>query len=141
MTWGYFAYRHSLRIDHSGPKNSNEIYCKEIKTSLDSVKIDTYLTIPNGKLAICYTTTDSITIDSFPPILIKLNKDNSIVWAVSLDTKSTNCEIPLFKMDNIRLVKEDRYWMITFFNVTYQEPGIIYLTENFDFDYMYLSPL
>lgn len=121
--------------------SAGPIYGLKITAKLDSLNIKTYISIPDGQLAISNTTVDSNSVDTFPPILLKLDKKKNVIWAVSLNSKADNYDIPLYSMENIQLVNDKNGKRIEFFNESYMEPGIIYLKENYDFDYLCLSPM
>ena len=121
--------------------STGPIYEQKSTILLDSTNIDLYLTIPNGRLAISNTLVDSNSIDTIPPILIRVDNSQNIIWAIKLNSNLDSSKVPLFKMDNIKLVEDKAGKRISFFNSSYGEPGTIYLTENYDFDFLYLSPM
>ena len=141
---GYSLYQFSSLVVSMGGDcgmSDGPIHGQKITVKLDSLDIETYISIPDGRFAISNTNVDSNSVDSFPPVLLRLDSSENIIWAISLDSKADNCEIPLYSMDNIQLVNDANGKRITFFNVSYMEPGIIYLKENYDFDYLCLSPM
>lgn len=117
--------------------DTGPIYGKRINIQLNSLKIDKYLTIPDGQLAISNTNNYKISKDTIPPILVKLDKKKNFIWAIKLDSKDSG--IPLYEMENIILIDDKSGKRITFFNLSYSEPGTIYLTEKFEFDYLCLK--
>lgn len=108
---------------------------QELKIDLDTVTVDEFLEYPNGRFAFLSTQ------DSLTPIMIKLNKHDSIIWAIKLNSSDSANWIPMNGMTDIRLNKESEVKSIFFFNSSFSEPGTIYLTENYDFKYMCLSPM
>lgn len=117
--------------------DTGPIYGKKINIQLNNLKIDKYLTIPDGQLAISNTNNYKISTDTIPPILLKFDKKNNLVWAIKLDSKQSG--IPLYEMENIILKDDKNGKRITFFNLSYSEPGTIYLTDKFEFDHLCLK--
>jgi hypothetical protein len=113
------------------------VYGEKVIVQLDSLKIDNYLIIPDGELGISNTTNFISSIDTIPPILVKFDKKHNLVWAVKLNSKKSG--IPLYDVDNIKLVADENGKRITFFNLSHSEPGTIYLTDKFEFDYLCLK--
>ena len=113
------------------------VYVKKVSVKLNSLKVDKYLTIPDGQLGISNTNDGKSSRDTIPPILIRFDKKKKLVWAIKLDSK--NSGIPLYKMENIQLVNDENGRRITFFNLSHSEPGVIYLTDKFEFDYLCLK--
>ncbi|WP_210462941.1 hypothetical protein [Rufibacter roseolus] len=113
---------------------------QKVKIKLSTIKINTYLEIPDGQLAISNTNASSKVKDTSPPILIKLDKNQKVVWAIKLDSEEAKSGIPLYSMTDIKLLDDKEGKRISFFNLSYMEPGKIYLKDNYDFDYMCLSP-
>lgn len=127
----------SNTLDEIGPCALNVGPCngRQITLDQDSVTVDQHFDIPNGRLALSRTT------DTLPPILFKTDESNKVVWAIELKTGTKECGIPCCKLTNIKLSTDDAQNKIFFFNGCYSEPGTIYLTEDFDFNYMCLSPM
>ncbi len=107
---------------------------KKINLNLDTVRIDKYIDIPGGKYAIAYSNNNSHSYSDIPPILIRLDNEKQILWAVILYGDRA-----FYKMSSIKLVVDDMGKRIRFFNDNYGEPGTIYLKENYDFDYLCLE--
>lgn len=119
--------------------SSGPCYGRKINVDLSKTIIDTFLIIPDGQLAISNTNVDEDLKDTIPPIIIKLDKRKNIIWAVKL--YSDECGIAFYEMSSIFLHDNKSKKEISFFNVSYEEHGTIFLTENFDFEYMCLDPL
>ena len=117
--------------------NVGPVYGQKVKIEINKIKIDKYLTVPDGQFGISNTNNRKISADTIPPVLIKLDNKRNLVWALKLDSKS--CGIPLYEMNNIKLVDDEHGKRITFFNSSYSEPGTIYLTDKFEFDYLCLK--
>ena len=113
-------------------------FCMEIPVDLDTVLIDATFKIPQGSLAIANLV--SRLGEDLPPLLIRLNENDSMIWARSLSSENSGCEIPLYSMSAINLIETEDKKQIRFFNDNSFEPGVIYLTDDYDFDYMCLQP-
>jgi hypothetical protein len=118
--------------------DAGPVFGYKINTKLNKIKIDELIPFPNGQFGISNTIIRKTLIDTIPPILLKLDKKSNLIWAIKLDTEE--CGIPLYEMSNIKLVDDKYGKSITFFNLSYSEPGIIYLTDEFEFDYLCLKP-
>lgn len=113
----------------NGPCNG-----KEVELKLNKVKVDEFLEIPNGKLGFINTE------NKLAPILFKINNKKEIEWARQLVTETENCEIPMYKMEVLRLEENEREVTIRIFNHSFSEPGEIYLDKNYNFKMMCLRP-
>ena len=105
---------------------------KKVKIDKNSYVIIEQIEVPNGTIAIMKEKQSFS--DTVPPTLVRFDNTHEILWAVSLDTKQSGCEIPLFKMSGLTLSKNNSGKKITFFNETHGEPGAIYLTKEYDFE-------
>ena len=101
--------------------------------NISSVKVDQYLSCPNGQIGFISTQ------DTLSPIIFKVDKDNKLLWAFELNTDSC-IGVPLKKMNGMTLEKNGAK-SIRFNNQSYGEPGTIYLTDEYDFMYLCLSPM
>ena len=117
--------------------DTGPVYGQKINVEISKLKIDKYLTIPNGEFGISNTNNPKITTDTVPPILVKLDNKQNLIWAIKLDSK--RCGIPLYEMENIELLEDKNGKRITFFNSSYSEPGTIYLTDEFELNYLCLK--
>jgi hypothetical protein len=134
----FFAYLTFNSDNKVGCGNDvGPVFGQKINIQLNKIKIVKYLTIPNGHFGISNTKNNKISTDTIPPILIKLDNKRNLIWAIKLDSK--NSGIPLYEMENINLVDDKNGKRITFFNSSYSEPGTIYLTDKFEFDYLCLK--
>jgi len=133
----YFAYLYTLEGDGKGcGMDVGPIYGQKINLDVNKIKIDTLLKIPDGQFGLV---NGKFGIDTIPPILIKFDKNKKISWAVKLDSEESG--IPYYEMLNVKLVDDKNGKKITFFNLSFGEPGVIYLTERFEFDYLCLKSL
>ena len=137
---GYYVYQLNSFFESMGEcgMEAGPIYGEPVNISLTDLEIDTFISIPNGQLAIANTNVENNLRDTIPPIFIRLNNKKEIVWAISL---KSNCGVPLYAMDYISLTNSEYGKSISFFNKTYGEPGTIYLKENYEFEYVCLSPM
>ncbi|MBK7339684.1 MAG: hypothetical protein IPQ10_08720 [Saprospiraceae bacterium] len=117
--------------------DTGPVYGQKINIEINKIIIDEYLTIPGGQFGISNTNNRKLSTDTIPPILVKLDNKRNLIWAVKLDSESSG--IPLYEMDNIKLLDDKYGKRITFFNSSYSEPGTIYLTDEFEFDYLCLK--
>lgn len=117
--------------------DTGPVYGQKINIEISKINIDKYLKIPNGQLGISNTNNLKITTDTIPPILVKLDNKQNLIWAVNLDSKRYG--IPLYEMENIELLEDKNGKRITFFNSSYSEPGTIYLSDEFEFNYLCLK--
>ena len=108
-------------------------YGEKVELDFKKIKVDNYLYCPNGKIGFVNTQ------DSLAPIVFKIDQDEKLLWSLKLESDSCS-EIPLKKMSGIKM-EENKGPRIEFFNETYMEPGTIYLTKDYDFDYLCLSPM
>ncbi|MBL7806358.1 MAG: hypothetical protein JNN28_00990 [Saprospiraceae bacterium] len=74
------------------------------------------------------------------PVLFKKDLKGTVLWAYQFDTESS-CGIPLMTIDTLALQRINGEPVLRFFNRTYSEPGIIYLTSDYNFDCLCLSPM
>lgn len=115
------------------------LYGHRINVKLDEITVDTYLPYPGGEFAISNTPVGNNGRDTIPPLLLKLDRHRNVLWAISLDSEDDI--ISLYSIGASRLEIDENRISIWFFNESYMEPGRIFLTDNFDFDYMCLSPM
>ena len=93
-----------------------------------------YLNCPNGKIGFKQGQKNTF------PVLFKIGTDAQIQWAYKFDTEEC-CGIPMMKISGLELRYEYGVNAIHFFNDSYSEPGVFYLTKDFDFDFLCLSPM
>lgn len=74
------------------------------------------------------------------PVLFKKDLKGIVLWAYQFDTESS-CGIPLMTIDTLEFQRINGEPVLRFFNKTYSEPGIIYLTSDYNFDCLCLSPM
>lgn len=116
-------------------QDSTSIYGERINVDISKIEFDTFLEIPNGKLGISNTNSSKKNVDTIAPIIVKFDKSKKVIWAEKLNSKEMG--ITFYELSNIELIKDNGN-KIRFFNPSYSEPGVIYLTESFDIDYFYL---
>jgi hypothetical protein len=112
--------------------------CFGVKINLDlnNQIIDEYIDVPNGKIGFISVKESA---DTLAPIMFKLDRASRLQCAFRLESEFCS-GIPLKEMSGMRLF-HNREISIEFFNDTYSEPGSIYLTADYDFEYMCLSPM
>ncbi len=135
---GYHFYHWVKFVDDLGECGfaNGPCYGVNVDLNLKTQKVDSYLDIPNGKIGFISVEDNA---DTLAPIIFKVDKNFKLKWALRLVPDS--CGIPLNEMSGMRLSSENGRHTIHFFNQTYSEPGTIYLTEDFDFEYVCLSPM
>jgi hypothetical protein len=121
-------------IDNVCVYSSGPCYGSKINISLDSIITDKIINLENGRLH--FTNTK----DSISPSIIYTGLDNEIIWAIKLISQTEGCELPIYQMSNIEIDSEDKF-TISFFNESYQEPGRIHLTKDYEFEAMCLNPM
>lgn len=133
LYFGYLFYQATSFIGNMGPCSMylGPCYGEKIKVKIDSLKIDQYVNFPNGRFAFAHTQ------DTLPPIFIKLDKTNKLVWAFKLVNETDSCWVPLRKMSGMYLQGR----VINFFNNSYGEPALIYLDNNYNFRFICCSPM
>ena len=90
---GLVAYKikqFSDALTEMGPCGFNIGPCngRQISLNPDTVIIDKYFDIPNGRLSFSQST------DTLSPILFKTDKSNKLIWAIELKTGTKPCNIP-----------------------------------------------
>ena len=133
----YFAYVIYTYKDDSNKgcgMDVGPIYGQKINLDANKIKIDTLLKFRDGQFGLV---NGKFGIDTVPPILIKFDKNRKLVWALKLDSKQSG--IPYYEMLDIELIEDKDGKRIKFFNLSFGEPGLIYLTEKFEFDYLCLK--
>ncbi len=108
-------------------------YGKKINIDFKTFKYDEFIEVPNGKIFV------SNEHDAMPLILLKTDKANNVIWAYEFVMEKEEL-IPFSSISNLQLVEGKKYKSINFFNNSYSEPGSIYLTDDYDFKYICLSP-
>jgi len=135
---GYHFYQWIKYMNELGKCGIANGPCYGIKVDLNlkTQKVDEYIAIPNGKIGFINIRDNA---DTLAPIIFKVDQTSKLKWAWRLVPDS--CGIPLNEVSGMRLSTENGKNVIGFFNNTYSEPGRIYLTDDFDFDYVCLSPM
>jgi hypothetical protein len=134
--FGYHAYQFGQFLGDLGEcgMSAGPIYGDSINVNLDRTGFEQQLDIPNGKFGLLNLS------DSLPPKLIKLDKENNLIWAVEFREDSL-VGLPHQRLSEMQLIKDEHGIRLSFFNNSYGEPGRIYLTEDYELEYMCLSPM
>ena len=134
--YGYSVYQFVRWIDDLGDCGFSSGPClgEKIDFNLRAAKVDQYLDCPNGRIGFVHTQ------DTLTPIVFKIDKHSKLLWALRLESDSCS-GIPLKQMSGMEILEDKGLKRIHFFNETYSEPGTIYLNDNYDFDYLCLSPM
>lgn len=114
--------------------SAGPIYGTPITISRADLKLEQRIKTPNGVLGLMNLS------DSLPPKLIKFDAHGKVIWAVEFRKDST-IDIPHQSLSEMKLVKDKYGIKLEFFNYSYSEPGRIYLSKNYDLQYMCLSPM
>lgn len=93
-------------------------YGVEVKVGTDSIRIDEFVEIPDGRLAISNKTPQHSKNKGLPPIFMRLDKNNEVVWAISLGLEQKDVGIPLLEMRGLSLKNDKDGYRIELFNVT-----------------------
>ena len=109
-------------------------YGATIEIDMDTVSIEQYIDIPTGTFAFANLG------DTLTPKLIKLDASKEVVWAVEFK-EDQDCSIPHRKLSEMKLVEDEYGRRLSFFNLSYGEPGTIHLDKDDEFKYMCLSPM
>jgi len=109
-------------------------YGEKTTVNLNKVRVDKYLDCANGKIGFMHTQ------DKAHPVMFKIGLDSKIKWAYKFDADAC-CGIPMLKISGMELETRKGENSIRFFNESYSEPGVFYLTKDFDFDFLCLSPM
>ena len=100
----------------------------------ESFEIEQIIEIPDGYFGLNNLHND------LSPQLIKFDENDSVLWAVEFEADST-VGIPYKKLSEMDLRKDEYGVRLSFFNQSYGEPGAIYLAEDYELEYMCLSPM
>lgn len=114
--------------------SAGPIYGESIRINAKDLKLEQQIKIPNGKFGLMNLS------DSLPPKLIRFDANGKIMWAVEFK-EDLNVDIPYRSLSEMQLVKDQYGIRLEFFNYSYSEPGRIYLTEDYEVEYMCLSPM
>jgi hypothetical protein len=114
--------------------SAGPIYGEPITIKGKDLKLEQQIEIPNGMLGLMNLS------DSLPPKLIKFDANGKLIWAVEF-REDLNVGIPYYSLSEMQLVKDKYGIRLEFFNYSYSEPGRIYLTEDYEVEYMCLSPM
>lgn len=114
--------------------SAGPIYGEPITIKGKDLKLEQQIEIPNGMLGLMNLS------DSLPPKLIKFDANGKLIWAVEF-REDLNVDIPYNSLSEMQLVKDKYGIRLEFFNYSYSEPGRIYLTEDYEVEYMCLSPM
>lgn len=131
--YSYVIYQFTVGLGEcamlSGP-----CFGQAVEIDLKKVTVDQYLNCPNGRIGFISTQ------DTLSPIIFKLDTNAKIVWALRLESDSCS-GIPMKQISGMEILEEEGVKRILFFNQTYSEPGTIHLTDEYNFEYLCLSPM
>lgn len=114
--------------------SAGPVYGTPIRIKRADLKLEQRIKIPNGALGLMNIS------DSLPPKLIKFDAHGKVIWAVEF-REEPDVDIPHQKLSKMNLVNDKNGITLEFFNYSYSEPGRIYLTKNYELEYMCLSPM
>lgn len=114
--------------------SAGPVYGTPIRIKRADLKLEQRIKIPNGALGLMNIS------DSLPPKLIKFDAHGKVIWAVEF-REEPDVDIPHQKLSKMNLVNDKHGITLEFFNYSYSEPGRIYLTKNYELEYMCLSPM
>ncbi len=134
--FGYTIYQFGQFVDDLGEcgMSAGPCYGQAVEITLETSKVDQYLACPNGRIGFISTQ------DTLSPIIFKVDTNSKLVWALRLESDSCS-GIPLKQMTGMEILEDKGLRRIHFFNQTYSEPGTIYLTNDYNFEYLCLSPM
>lgn len=132
---GYFGY---LVFQFGGMgecgMSAGPVYGTPIRVNMEDLNFEQEIAIPNGKLGLMNLS------DTFPPKLIKFDEHGKLIWAVEFGD-ALNVDIPHRRLSEMKLIHDEDGIRLEFFNHSYSEPRRIYLTKDFEVEYMCLSPM
>ncbi len=109
------------------------IYGDLIKINKQDQVVEQKIEIPLGAFGLANLS------DSLSPKLIKFDNSGNVIWAVEF--REDPLFIPHQKLSKMELRNGENGVSLSFFNNSYDEPGTIYLTEDYELKYMCLSPM
>ena len=112
-------------------------YGKNIHVNTDTINFSDSILTSTGIIGITAVSKSSTDLN---PVVVSIDKDRNLLWAVELDCDSS-CEIPVDKICCLSSIKDGPEKSIRFFNESYSEPGLIYLTDDLQFSYVCLLPM
>ncbi len=133
---GYFFYKmyeFTEFLDEVGEcvMSDGPVYGDTIAIHDKNLNLEQQIQIPNGKFGFMNLS------DSLSPKLIKFDKDDNIIWAIEF--KQDSMVLPYQELSKMRLVKDGYGIRLSFSNYSHGEPGVIYLTDEYNVEYMCLS--
>lgn len=108
---------------------------KPMDGQVDTTLIDIFLGYPNGLYGFMHA------FDSLPPIMVKMDDTEQVIWAIELSSSDSSNWIPFEGLNNPVLYEDEHGKRIFFSNNSFPEPGTIYLTDDYNFDYVCLNPM
>ena len=114
--------------------SAGPIYGDSVTVQSENLEIDQLIEIPSGKFGLMNLS------DSLSPKLIKFDKRDNIIWAVEFGEDSL-VGLPHQRLSEMKLVNDEYGIRLSFFNYSYGEPGRIYLTDDYELEFMCLSPM
>ena len=134
--FGYQAYQFTKFLDDLGEcgMSAGPIYSDPITIDKDNLELEQQIEIPEGKFGLLNLS------DSLSPKLIKFDRSNNVVWAVEFREDSL-VGLPYQRLSEMELINDEYGIRLSFFNNSYGEPGKIYLTDDYEVEYMCLGPM
>jgi hypothetical protein len=114
--------------------SAGPIYGEPITINMEDLELDQQIVIPKGMLGLMNLS------DSLSPKLMKFDVHGKLIWAVEF-REDSNVDIPHNRLSEMELINDKYGIRLEFFNYSYSEPGRIYLTEDYEVEYMCLSPM
>ena len=134
--FGFQTYQVTEFLDELGEcgMSAGPIYGNSITVDIDKVELEQQIEIPGGVFGLANLS------DSLAPKLLKFDKSNHVIWAVEFREDSL-VGFPYQELSEMELIKDEYGIRLSFFNKSYGEPGKIYLTDDYEVEYMCLSPM
>jgi hypothetical protein len=132
-SYGYIMYQFTDGLGKCG-MSAGPCFGQQVDFNLETEIVDLYLDCPNGRIGFISTQ------DTLSPKVFKVDKSSRLLWALRLDSDSCS-GIPMKKISGMEILEDNGIKRIHFFNQTYSEPGTIYLTDDYNFEYLCLSPM
>ena len=134
LTFSFTDVKKSDLISYECGFSAGPYYGDKIEINYNNLKIDHFISIPNGKIIFSNINNDN------PIIIAKASNKNNITWAYKFLSEK-NTELPFTKITILEYIENKDKKIIHIFNDSYSEPGKIYLDKNYNFKYLCLKPL
>ena len=130
---GLFAISWNSTFGDCG-MSEGPIYGDSITIDKENLRFEQRIAIPTGEFGLMNLS------DTLSPKLIKIDKKGNVIWAVEFKEDSL-ITIPHQQLSEMQLINDEHGIRLSFFNNSYGEPGRIYLSEDYELEYMCLSPM